>query len=367
MPPPLPVTALHVPTHHTVSENKARISLTTTPCTGGLKIEGEDESYDFGSGAGFYVDATKEPWAKNYKMYTYITQELPKALFAAFDQLDTSNVAITGHSMGGHGALTLVSGRPSPSFPPHAGTSPCGTQRGSNRADRAPLTRSISRTRACTSRARRLRPLRTRQSARGARRRSRVTLARTTRTHGPPTTPPSSSRRGKASWSCSSTWCVAPLFFLCCCCFLFCLARLLSSPSRPRIHQSTAWLTHLSPPGHRRQFLQAEAAAAGKPCRGRQERGQGRRRAAAHAARLRSQLLLHGVVCRRPRQLGRRSHGCVVSRLLLTRRRQRRSVSRPESAVARPTTALVRALCQRKHEADNGKTSQDQTRKRQRL
>jgi len=45
-------------------------------------------------------------------MYTYITQELPKALFAAFDQLDDSRVAITGHSMGGHGALTLVSDRP---------------------------------------------------------------------------------------------------------------------------------------------------------------------------------------------------------------------------------------------------------------
>lgn len=76
--------------------------------TGGLKIEGEDESYDFGTGAGFYVDATREPWSKGYKMYSYITEELPKALFAEFEQLDASRVSITGHSMGGHGALTLV-------------------------------------------------------------------------------------------------------------------------------------------------------------------------------------------------------------------------------------------------------------------
>jgi len=76
--------------------------------TGGLKIAGEDESYDFGSGAGFYVDATREPWSKGYRMYSYITEELPKALFAAFEQLDAERVSITGHSMGGHGALTLV-------------------------------------------------------------------------------------------------------------------------------------------------------------------------------------------------------------------------------------------------------------------
>jgi len=73
----------------------------------GLKIEGEDEGWDFGTGAGFYVDATKEPWSKGYKMYTYINEELPKALFSSFDQLDSNKVSITGHSMGGHGALTL--------------------------------------------------------------------------------------------------------------------------------------------------------------------------------------------------------------------------------------------------------------------
>ena len=73
----------------------------------GLNIEGEDESYDFGSAAGFYVDATKDPWTKGYNMYTYINSELPKTLFDSFKELDGSRVSITGHSMGGHGALTL--------------------------------------------------------------------------------------------------------------------------------------------------------------------------------------------------------------------------------------------------------------------
>ncbi|WEW58822.1 S-formylglutathione hydrolase [Emydomyces testavorans] len=73
----------------------------------GLNIQGEDDAYDFGSGAGFYVDATKAPWDKGYKMYSYMTEELPKTVFAAFPQLDSSRVSITGHSMGGHGALTL--------------------------------------------------------------------------------------------------------------------------------------------------------------------------------------------------------------------------------------------------------------------
>ena len=77
---------------------------------GGLKIKGEDESYDFGSGAGFYVDASEKPWAEGYNMYSYITEELPSALFSEFrDKLDADRVSITGHSMGGHGALTLVS------------------------------------------------------------------------------------------------------------------------------------------------------------------------------------------------------------------------------------------------------------------
>ena len=75
---------------------------------GGLKIQGEEDSYDFGTGAGFYVDATKAPWSDAYKMYSYITSELPAAVFDTFKQVDADRVSIFGHSMGGHGALTLV-------------------------------------------------------------------------------------------------------------------------------------------------------------------------------------------------------------------------------------------------------------------
>ena len=71
-------------------------------------IPGEDDSYDFGSAAGFYLDATQEPWSKAYRMYSYITQELPAALAAAFPQADQGRQGIFGHSMGGHGALTIA-------------------------------------------------------------------------------------------------------------------------------------------------------------------------------------------------------------------------------------------------------------------
>ena len=63
--------------------------------------------WDFGLGAGFYVDATQEPFARNYKMWTYVTEELP-ALVAAEFPVDIGRQAITGHSMGGHGALTVA-------------------------------------------------------------------------------------------------------------------------------------------------------------------------------------------------------------------------------------------------------------------
>lgn len=74
----------------------------------GLGIKGEDDDWDFGSGAGFYVDATKAPYDKGYRMYSYIVDELPKELYKEFKELDSSRVSITGHSMGGHGALTIV-------------------------------------------------------------------------------------------------------------------------------------------------------------------------------------------------------------------------------------------------------------------
>ncbi|TVY30023.1 S-formylglutathione hydrolase [Lachnellula hyalina] len=58
-------------------------------------------------GAGFYINATRAPWSSNYKMESYITSELPTQLFASFPSLDSTRQSITGHSMGGHGALTL--------------------------------------------------------------------------------------------------------------------------------------------------------------------------------------------------------------------------------------------------------------------
>jgi S-formylglutathione hydrolase len=64
------------------------------------------EGYDFGQGAGFYVDATQEPWSANYRMWSYVTAELP-ALVAAEFPADMERQGITGHSMGGHGALTV--------------------------------------------------------------------------------------------------------------------------------------------------------------------------------------------------------------------------------------------------------------------
>lgn len=66
-----------------------------------------DGAYDFGLGAGFYVDATEEPWAKNYRMYSYITKELSDLVIEHFPA-DPARQAIMGHSMGGHGALTIA-------------------------------------------------------------------------------------------------------------------------------------------------------------------------------------------------------------------------------------------------------------------
>ena len=66
-----------------------------------------DGAWDFGLGAGFYVNATEEPWAANYQMYDYIVDELPNLVAADFP-VDHDRVAISGHSMGGHGALTIA-------------------------------------------------------------------------------------------------------------------------------------------------------------------------------------------------------------------------------------------------------------------
>ncbi|WFL76430.1 S-formylglutathione hydrolase [Altererythrobacter arenosus] len=64
------------------------------------------DEYDFGKGAGFYVDATREPWRKHYRMRSYIERELPEVIAANFP-VDMERQGITGHSMGGHGALTV--------------------------------------------------------------------------------------------------------------------------------------------------------------------------------------------------------------------------------------------------------------------
>jgi len=67
----------------------------------------DEDAYDFGQGAGFYVDATQEPYDRNYRMYSYVTEELPRLVGAHFPA-DMQRQSITGHSMGGHGALTIA-------------------------------------------------------------------------------------------------------------------------------------------------------------------------------------------------------------------------------------------------------------------
>jgi len=72
-----------------------------------LALPGEDAAYDFGSGAGFYVDALREPWSSHYRMYTYVTQELPSFIETSFPA-DRDRRGVFGHSMGGHGALVCA-------------------------------------------------------------------------------------------------------------------------------------------------------------------------------------------------------------------------------------------------------------------
>jgi S-formylglutathione hydrolase len=72
----------------------------------GLDLPGEHEDWDFGSGAGFYVNATEAPWKHHYRMYEYVTEELPRVV-AASQPIDVERASISGHSMGGHGALVI--------------------------------------------------------------------------------------------------------------------------------------------------------------------------------------------------------------------------------------------------------------------
>lgn len=73
----------------------------------GLGLPGEEDDWDLGTGAGFYLDATVSPWAEHYRMHSYVVEELP-ALCADRFPLDPERSGITGHSMGGHGALTIA-------------------------------------------------------------------------------------------------------------------------------------------------------------------------------------------------------------------------------------------------------------------
>src|SRR3954452_19540487 len=82
----------------------------TSPRGEGVPTAPEGQ-WDFGLGAGFYVDATQDPWAGHYGMWTYVTEELPALVQAKFP-VDESRQAITGHSMGGHGALTAALNHP---------------------------------------------------------------------------------------------------------------------------------------------------------------------------------------------------------------------------------------------------------------
>ena len=71
-----------------------------------------DEAYDLGQGAGFYVDATEAPWAPNFSMRSYVLEDLRAVIADKFPQIDLDRSGISGHSMGGHGALTLAMTNP---------------------------------------------------------------------------------------------------------------------------------------------------------------------------------------------------------------------------------------------------------------
>ncbi|KAH9486573.1 S-formylglutathione hydrolase [Psilocybe cubensis] len=87
------------------SQNIAILFPDTSPR--GAGVPGEDDDWDFGTGAGFYLDATRPEYSKHYNMATHITVELPQVIEAAGIPIDFQRQSIFGHSMGGHGALTL--------------------------------------------------------------------------------------------------------------------------------------------------------------------------------------------------------------------------------------------------------------------
>ena len=90
---------------HAVAHGLVLVCPDTSPR--GTDLPGEHDAYDFGSGAGFYLDATREPWPRHYRMYTYVAEELPELIEQNFN-VDSQRQGIMGHSMGGHGALTIA-------------------------------------------------------------------------------------------------------------------------------------------------------------------------------------------------------------------------------------------------------------------
>ncbi len=92
-------------------------------------LQGDRDAWDFGHGAGFYVDATREPWNRHYRMFSYVTAELPAVIDGAFPT-DQARRGVFGHSMGGHGALVCALRRPDvfgsvSAFAPIANPSDC--------------------------------------------------------------------------------------------------------------------------------------------------------------------------------------------------------------------------------------------------
>jgi S-formylglutathione hydrolase len=94
---------------HAAEHGLMLVSPDTSPR--GTGIAGADASWDFGTGAGFYLDATETPWSKHWRMGSYVTQELRKLVLEHFNARD-DRVGLFGHSMGGHGALTLALNNP---------------------------------------------------------------------------------------------------------------------------------------------------------------------------------------------------------------------------------------------------------------
>jgi len=95
----------------------------------GVALPGDRDCWDFGEGAGFYVDATREPWSRHYRMRSYVVDEL-RALVEGEFPVDATRTAMSGHSMGGHGALTIALSNPGwirsvSAFAPIASTMRC--------------------------------------------------------------------------------------------------------------------------------------------------------------------------------------------------------------------------------------------------